>query len=1107
MFKHFLNIVTICTISFWAAHGAAYDPSDPRHQLVSGIKNTFAVEILERKTRLGTNYSSVAIVDFARERLESGNFTPSEPDWSLIVRYVLLGYGYKSGVIDVDALTETSRPSAAEIEIMEKGWALSSAYFYARGIDCTVDASQVYTLSASPAYIENHVQLMNQVTAAVPSDVHTAVQGVVNRVQELSKLSSFNAWFAHERFWAASGVIDPNTYAKQREMYALHTGTPVTFLDGLSRQLEQTIRALSVAGVPAADVIEDLVRQSQRILLTIAAGTPTAEGYTRLVPANIADWQTIRKALFLALSVTSNPDQADSYLSTLFDYAVFYPEKTEPDEIKSYYWKIQALAKSFSSLWTGLKAGQADAALNVGLSQVIASADPMSFMGASSLAGRTVYRGSSWETLRRSYQEVVALVQPSAVHVEIAPSLALHTRLNFVQAFQTLYPDLMAWVEYHTPSQRAQDLVGDARSRLIVPAGVKPQRMHLVYADGKWTLKAVQDGREYNLWNQGAPTTAEFVGELRDDRGVHLFSFNVNGELATIKAISSGYIINVEGNGARTVVANSAELGLIESSAYPLHGSIYTSENDASIMIKGRHINGQHGFAISHRDSVLLHAPEINFWNQQDGFETKTHAGHGYKFFVPKGHGMKAHKDVCFYGEDIHVLHTIMTAGQDVSFWYLSGTQDKYVVTSGSTIQAGGDIYINHAAWHADTGALIAGFDRDHQPPSGQVTTAQLQDYARRYTFESAQASIQYGRTLRCFTHVFFGFDEAEKKLFIEGPHAFGFFGTFYPRKKPFDLYTLPPVLPERRYDNPFGDRIRRGNNKVSSSSEWGVGARHEPVQSLGSNSSHSNTQLQSANLAFSNSGGSISIGGDLTFSSMMGSMNLGSTTMGFNYKTGDSGRSIDLYSTHVPISLADSIRIGAATGINTASITTPSLMIHMAASNAILQLTDRQGKMNMSAAIDTLRGAWAVGKPLVTRGRVVLGLAKETVDRAQEQREISSASASGSSATTGGPMGEGPEDSDEEKDLLHNDLCNQEQMSQPGKITHRGDLDSTHKDYFRDAEKFAKELGGEASDYVKKTSTARILANGETSQVHWVENLKTGQRFNFKTVMENASK
>ncbi|MBP9829452.1 MAG: hypothetical protein KBD04_05415 [Proteobacteria bacterium] len=40
------------------------------------------------------------------------------------------------------------------------------------------------------------------------------------------------------------------------------------------------------------------------------------------------------------------------------------------------------------------------------------------------------------------------------------------------------------------------------------------------------------------------------------------------------------------------------------------------------------------------------------------------------------------------------------------------------------------------------------------------------------------------------------------------------------------------------------------------------------------------------------------------------------------------------MYSTHVPTSFADSIRIGAATGINTASITTPSLMMHMVLNN-----------------------------------------------------------------------------------------------------------------------------------------------------------------------------
>jgi len=165
-------------------------------------------------------------------------------------------------------------------------------------------------------------------------------------------------------------------------------------------------------------------------------------------------------------------------------------------------------------------------------------------------------------------------------------------------------------------------------------------------------------------------------------------------------------------------------------------------------------------------------------------------------------------------------------------------------------------------------------------------------------------------------------------------------------------------------------------------------------------------------------------IGMDLTLSSTMGSMNLGSTTMGFNYKTGDSGRSIDLYSTHVPTSFADSIRIGAATGIDTASITTPSLMMHMAASNAILQLTDRQGKMNAREVLDKtykaykvlrgVRSATTTGASSTTSGRITATEAlikgfKETYGLDEEEKN-SDAKSSSSSATTGGPMGD-PDD------------------------------------------------------------------------------------------------
>nr|MBP9829448.1 hypothetical protein [Pseudomonadota bacterium] len=138
---------------------------------------------------------------------------------------------------------------------------------------------------------------------------------------------------------------------------------------------------------------------------------------------------------------------------------------------------------------------------------------------------------------------------------------------------------------------------------------------------------------------------------------------------------------------------------------------------------------------------------------------------------------------------------------------------------------------------------------------------------------------------------------------------------------------------------------------------------------------------------------------------------------------------SIDLYSTHVPTSFADSIRIGAATGINTASITTPSLMMHMAASNAILQLTDRQGKMNAREVLDKtykaykvlrgVRSATTTGASSTTSGRITATEAlikgfKETYGLDEEEKN-SDAKSSSSSATTGGPMGD-PDDEEGKK-------------------------------------------------------------------------------------------
>jgi len=52
----------------------------------------------------------------------------------------------------------------------------------------------------------------------------------------------------------------------------------------------------------------------------------------------------------------------------------------------------------------------------------------------------------------------------------------------------------------------------------------------------------------------------------------------------------------------------------------------------------------------------------------------------------------------------------------------------------------------------------------------------------------------------------------------------------------------------------------------------------------------------------------------------------------------------------------------------------------------------------------------------------------------------------------------------------------------------------------FRDAAKTAERYGGEASDWVKKSSeAAHASPTGATYQIHWVENTKTGQIVDMK--------
>lgn len=52
----------------------------------------------------------------------------------------------------------------------------------------------------------------------------------------------------------------------------------------------------------------------------------------------------------------------------------------------------------------------------------------------------------------------------------------------------------------------------------------------------------------------------------------------------------------------------------------------------------------------------------------------------------------------------------------------------------------------------------------------------------------------------------------------------------------------------------------------------------------------------------------------------------------------------------------------------------------------------------------------------------------------------------------------------------------------------------------FRDADRAARDHGGNPADFVKKRSSAHTASDGTKFRTHFIENTKTGQRFEHKT-------
>lgn len=78
----------------------------------------------------------------------------------------------------------------------------------------------------------------------------------------------------------------------------------------------------------------------------------------------------------------------------------------------------------------------------------------------------------------------------------------------------------------------------------------------------------------------------------------------------------------------------------------------------------------------------------------------------------------------------------------------------------------------------------------------------------------------------------------------------------------------------------------------------------------------------------------------------------------------------------------------------------------------------------------------------------------------------------------------------------LNKSLASEAQLSETGEIM----AGTGGRVPFRDAGRVAQQYGGSPADWVKKTSSSYGARDGVQFETHWVENIKTGQRVEFKT-------
>jgi RHS repeat-associated protein len=85
----------------------------------------------------------------------------------------------------------------------------------------------------------------------------------------------------------------------------------------------------------------------------------------------------------------------------------------------------------------------------------------------------------------------------------------------------------------------------------------------------------------------------------------------------------------------------------------------------------------------------------------------------------------------------------------------------------------------------------------------------------------------------------------------------------------------------------------------------------------------------------------------------------------------------------------------------------------------------------------------------------------------------------------------------------INKQIASQQQMGEAGAVIAGG----SSKTPLRKAGDLAKEHGGDASNYVKKSSSAYPAGDGVKLSTHWEENVLTGERFNMKSIINEKWK